>query len=88
MDLDTQLGIFLKKVAQYNDEFERARAARPPVGGMRRNMPQESLSNLGRSFVGLVLGNYHQRRITLSDVSGYLGIRVKHVESLQRIFAR
>lgn len=84
----TTWDFYFKKVAQYNDEFERSRAARPPVSGMRRNMPQESLSNLGRSFVGLVLGNYHQRRITLSDVSGYLGIRVKHVESLQRIFAR
>ena len=39
---------------------------------------------LGRPFIGLVLGNYHQRNITLSDVAGYLGVRVKHVETIER----
>lgn len=78
---------YFEKVAQYSAEFERELAARPPAKDMKRNMAQESLSNLGRPFVGLVLGNYYQRRLTLSDVAGYLGIRVKHVESLQRRFA-
>lgn len=77
---------YFEKIAQYNAEFERDKAARPPARGMKRNMAQESLSDLGRPFVGLVLGNYHQRRLTLSDVAGYLGIRVKHVETLQRRF--
>jgi hypothetical protein len=47
-------------------------------------MAQESLSELGPPFVELVLGNYYQRNLTLSDVAGYLGIRVKHVEALAR----
>ena len=51
---------------------------------MKRNIPQESLSDLGRPFIELVLGNYHQRNITLSDVAGYLGVRVKHVETIER----
>ncbi len=77
---------YFEKVAQYTAEYEHERAARAPARDMKRNMAQESLSDLGRPFVGLVLGNYFQRRITLSDVAGYLGIRVKHVEALQRRF--
>lgn len=78
---------YFEKTAQYAAEYEKETAARPPVKDMKRNIPQESLSNLGRTFVGLVLGNYYQRRLTLNDVAGYLGIRVKHVETLQRLTA-
>ena len=53
---------------------------------MKRNMAQESLSDMGRPFVGMVLDNYHQRNLTLADVAGYLGIRVKHVQALERRF--
>ena len=78
---------YFEKVAKYAAEHERERAARPQAGEMKRNMAQESLSDLGRPFIGLVLGNYYQRRITLSDVAGYLGIRVKHVLALQQRIA-
>jgi Zn-dependent peptidase ImmA (M78 family)/transcriptional regulator with XRE-family HTH domain len=78
---------YFEKVAQYTAENERQRAARAPAKEMRRNMAQESLSDLGRPFVSLVLGNYYQRKLTLSDVAGYLGIRVKHVEALERRLA-
>lgn len=78
---------YFQKLVQYAAEYERQQAERSPAGAMKRNMPQESLSNLGRPFIGLVLGNYYQRRITLSDVAGYLGIRVKHIQSLQQRFA-
>lgn len=77
---------YFEKVAQYQAEYEQEKAARPPARDIKRNMAQESLSDLGRPFVGLVLDNYYQRRLTLSDVAGYLGIRVRHVESLQRRF--
>lgn len=75
---------YFEKVAEYRIEYERERAARQPMPDMKRNIPQESLSDLGRPFIGLVLGNYYQRNLTLSDVAGYLGVRVKHVEALQR----
>ncbi len=78
---------YFEKVAQYKDEYEREHAARLPAKDMKRNMAQESLSDLGRPFVSLVLGNYYQRKLTLSDVAGYLGIRVKHVEALERRLA-
>lgn len=51
---------------------------------MKRNMPQETVSNLGRPLVRMLLGNYYQDRITLSEVSGYLGLNVKHIPKLEQ----
>ena len=79
--------LYFEKDAQYKAEYEREQASRKPQPDMKRNIPQESLSDLGRPFIELVLGNYHQRNITLSDVAGYLGVRVKHVETIERRMA-
>lgn len=75
---------YFEKDAQYKAEFERERANQKPQPDMKRNIPQESLSDLGRPFIGLVLDNFHQRNITLGDVAGYLGVRVKHIETIER----
>jgi Zn-dependent peptidase ImmA (M78 family) len=53
----------------------------------RRNPPVEALSNFGRNFVRLVLDTYYQDRITLSDVSGYLGLRVRHLPAIEQKLA-
>ena len=76
--------LYFEKDAQYKAEYESEQANRGPLPEIKRNIPQESLSDLGRPFIGLVLDNYHQRNITLSDVAGYLGVRVKHVETIER----
>src|ERR1035437_6817874 len=52
---------------------------------MKRNMPQETVSNFGRPLVRMLLGNYYQDRITLSEVSGYLGLKVKHILKLEQV---
>ncbi|MEW5813925.1 MAG: helix-turn-helix transcriptional regulator [Spirochaetota bacterium] len=49
----------------------------------RKNPPREAISDLGRSFVGLVMLNYYQDRLTLSEVSEHLGVRVRHVPRVQ-----
>ena len=76
---------FASKRAQYAAEYQRQRqlAANKPKDPQPRNMPQEAIGTLGRSFITLVLGNYYQDRLTLSEVSSYLGLRTKHVEKLQ-----
>jgi hypothetical protein len=33
----------------------------------------------------MVLGNYYQERITLSEVSGYLSLKVKHIPKLEQV---
>lgn len=71
---------------KYEDEFRRKSISDrefSPSKPIPRNMPQEALSNFGRPFVEMVLGNYYQDRLTLSEVSGYLGLRTQHVEKLQ-----
>lgn len=81
----TSRSFYQKKRVQYADEYEKQRekeAARPPVP-IPRNMPREALSLYGRPYISLVLGNYYQDRLTLSEVSSYLGLRTKHVEKLQ-----
>jgi len=49
-----------------------------------RNMPAETLGLLGRTFVQLVFDTYNQDRLTLSDVSTYLGVRVKHIGAIEQ----
>ena len=53
--------------------------------GIPRNMPQETLSNLGRPLVHMIMGNYYQDRLTLSEVAGYLGIKTKHIAKLEHV---
>lgn len=50
---------------------------------IKRNIPQETVTALGAPFVRLVLNNYYQDHITLSDVAGYLGVRVRHVPKIE-----
>jgi Zn-dependent peptidase ImmA (M78 family) len=78
--------VFLeKKQAEYRAEYERKKLVdlAKPSKDIPRDMPQETISNFGQSFVRLVLGNYHQDRLTLSEVSGYLGLKTRHVQTLE-----
>jgi hypothetical protein len=52
---------------------------------MKRNMPRETVSNFGRRLVNMLLDNYHQDRMTLSEISGYLGLKVKYVPNLEEV---
>jgi Zn-dependent peptidase ImmA (M78 family)/transcriptional regulator with XRE-family HTH domain len=42
------------------------------------------LSRAGLSFAQLVLEGYHQDRLTLSDVSNYLSVNLKHLPEIER----
>lgn len=81
----TSRSFYRQKKAQYAKEYgqQRAKQAAKLPEPIPRNMPREALSLYGRTFVTLVLDNYQQDRLTLSEVSGYLGLRTKHVEKLQ-----
>lgn len=46
--------------------------------------PVMLLSWNGRGFTRLVLRSYYDQRITLNDVSSYLGAKVKHIPELER----
>lgn len=51
----------------------------------RRNMPQETLSNLGRPFVSLVLESYLNSNLSLSDTSRFLGLRAGQVAKVREL---
>jgi Zn-dependent peptidase ImmA (M78 family) len=46
--------------------------------------PRKALSAAGKEFARLVLRAYHEDHITLSDVSEYLRLKVKHLPELER----
>lgn len=75
------------KRAQYKAEREarQARKATEMEGQeFRRNPPRDAVSNFGKPFVRLVLNNFHNERITLREVSLYLGLRVRHVPKIEQ----
>ena len=77
----------MAKRAQYITEFVASRKRKKEKAAeteMKRNMPQETVSNFGRRLVNMLLDNYHQDRMTLSEVSGYLGLKVKHFTDLKQ----
>jgi hypothetical protein len=41
------------------------------------------MSLSGRGYTRLVLRSYYDQRITLNDVSSYLGAKVKHIPALE-----
>lgn len=79
---------YRQKRAQYISEYvvsQKRKREKLAEREMKRNMPQETVSNFGRRFVNMLLNNYHQDRMTLSDVSGYLSLKVKHVPKLEEV---
>ena len=65
-------------------KFRERQKALPKEKGIPRNMPQEALSTLGRPLVRMLLERYHQDRLSLSEVAGYLGLKVKHIGKVRR----
>jgi Zn-dependent peptidase ImmA (M78 family) len=79
---------YRQKRAQYIAEFlasQKRKREKTAETEMKRNMPQETVSNFGRRLVNMLLDNYHQDRMTLSEVSGYLGLKVKHFPKLEEV---
>jgi Zn-dependent peptidase ImmA (M78 family) len=71
---------FLK---QYAEQRERDRLK----GGFAP--PHEvALTSAGPTFTGLVIESFNRERITASDVSDYLQIRLKHLSEVQRDYSK
>jgi len=74
--------------SRFADEWEQYRVrqkAQKKPEGIPRNIPQETLGNLGRPFVGMVLQQYHQERLSLSEAVGYLGLKSKHISKIEQM---
>ncbi|MDN3278706.1 XRE family transcriptional regulator [Frankia sp. RB7] len=76
---------YTRKRGQYIAEFHAQRARqREQAKDIKRNMPLETVSHFGKPLVRMLLNNYWQDRMTLSAVSGYLGLKVKHIPKLAK----
>lgn len=81
----TSAEYYAAKRAQYVREYremverQRQKSAGKPIP---RNMPRETISALGKTLVRKVIENYYQDRMTLSDVSGALGVKVRHIRTI------
>ena len=83
----TTEAFYRRKRAQYAVEYrqQRERDREKNEGKpIPRNMPRETVANYGKPFVRRVIENYHLDRISLSDVSGYLGVKVRHVPGIEQ----
>jgi Zn-dependent peptidase ImmA (M78 family) len=81
----TSAPYYARKRAQYAQEYRDSveRAKLSNLGkSIPRNMPRETISALGRTLVRKVIENYYQDRMTLSDVSGTLGVKVRHISAI------
>ncbi|WFU55504.1 XRE family transcriptional regulator [Bradyrhizobium pachyrhizi] len=73
------------KRAQYNAEYALLKKRQKETATeMKRNMPQETISTIGRPLVRMLLGNYYQDRLSLSALSGFLNLKVKHIPKLEQ----
>jgi Zn-dependent peptidase ImmA (M78 family)/DNA-binding XRE family transcriptional regulator len=78
---------YKRKHAQFQQEYlsRKQKQKEDNVGKpIPRNMPRETIANYGQPFVSMVLENYYSARISLSEVSGYLGIKTKHVPGIEQ----
>jgi Zn-dependent peptidase ImmA (M78 family) len=78
---------YRRKRVQFAVEFQQKRQREREKNkdkSIPRNMPRETVANFGRPFVERVIENYHLERISLSDVSGYLGVKVRHVAGIEQ----
>ncbi|OWV77615.1 hypothetical protein ATY77_30030 [Rhizobium sp. R634] len=78
---------YVRKRRQYAVEYQQQRQREKEKNEGKpipRNMPRETVADFGKPFVRRVIENYHQDRISLSEVSGYLGVKVRHVPGIER----
>lgn len=79
---------YRQKRSQYLAEFQASQKQKKELikeRKMKRNMPQETVSNFGKRLVNMLLDNFYQNKITLSEASGHLGLKVKHFPKLEEV---
>lgn len=77
---------YMARRKKFKDEYDEAIALKDMAP--KKSVPIKRsillMSWNGRGFTRLVLRSYYDQRITLNDVSSYLGAKVKHIPALER----
>jgi Zn-dependent peptidase ImmA (M78 family)/DNA-binding XRE family transcriptional regulator len=87
----TTEAFYRQKRAQYLQEYAASQARKRQQENKKpipRNMPLETVSSVGRPLIRLLLSQYHSRRLSLSEVSGFLGVKVRHLPRIEDRLAR
>jgi Zn-dependent peptidase ImmA (M78 family)/DNA-binding XRE family transcriptional regulator len=86
----TSAAFYQRKRAEYLARYaklEQQQREEAANDDFKRNLPQEVLSDYGRHFTRLVLMNYAQDRISLTDASSFLHVKAPMVEKVERMLA-
>ena len=75
---------YARKRAEYKARYAKKSDDDGVSRDFRRNMPQESASNLS-SFARLVLDGYHADMLSLAEVSRHLGVRAEKVAAVDNL---
>lgn len=78
---------YLLKRAQYQVEFNAKKKKQWDNLGkeIRRDYAQRAVSNLGRTFVSLILSSYNDKFITMADAAKYLDVGPHKVRKVQEL---
>ncbi len=71
---------YMHKRVEYREAYMKKRAEDDGYAPFHR----VRVRDLGKAYVRLVLEAYHGDRINVSDVSDYLGVRLKHLPNIER----
>ncbi|MGH2703706.1 MAG: ImmA/IrrE family metallo-endopeptidase [Actinomycetota bacterium] len=75
----TSQDFYREKREQYQEQLRKSKAPAPGFAPPHTM----ALASAGPTFTSLVLSTYGQGKITASDVSDYLGIRLKHLPKIE-----
>lgn len=83
----TSEAFYGRKRQQYAEEY-RARKQREKDNrgdkGIPRNMPRETVGDFGKPLVRRLLSHYHSERLSLAELSGFLGVKTRHVPGIEQ----
>ena len=74
------LDFYRRKRDELHEAYERERGQEEGFAPHH----QVVVRDLGKQYIRVVLGAYHQEAITSSDVSDYLGTRLKHLPEIEQ----
>jgi hypothetical protein len=77
---DEKREVFLKRYAEQRERERQKGGFAPPH--------EVALTSAGPTFTSLVVENFNRERITASDVSDYLQIRLKYLADVQRDYSK
>jgi len=79
----TDEGFYWQTLKGIQNRVRKKKPGSSSTGGPQQS--EKAVSKAGHLFTELVLDSYNDERITSSDLSDYLGVRLKHVPSIEEL---